>query len=125
MTTHLLINDRRLRAGVVSGYISTVRRDALGKRGKGNTCGAQHVPGLLLYGDIPDMLGLAVPKPILFEMGRNEMCFNYPDMVKAFSHLKRIYAAAGVPDLLAKDVHPHGHRWNGERAWNWLKQWNI
>jgi hypothetical protein len=120
-----LINDRRVRAGVVSGYISTVRGDALGKRGKGNTCGAQHVPGLLSYGDIPDMMGLAVPKPVLYEMGRKETCFHYPDMRRAFAHLKRIYNAAEVPDRLAKDVHPHDHRWSGRKAWDWLRQWNV
>lgn len=43
MATHLLVNDRRLKCGVVSGYISTIRGDALLERGRGNTCGAQHV----------------------------------------------------------------------------------
>jgi dienelactone hydrolase len=125
MATHLLINDRRIRAGVVSGYLSTVRGDALGERGKGNTCGAQHVPGILAHGDIPDMLGLAVPKPILIEMGKKETCFHFPDMQKALKHLERIYTAAGFPERLAADVHPHDHRWSGAKAWKWLKSWGI
>ena len=33
MASHLLINDRRIRTGVVSGYISTVRGEALNMRG--------------------------------------------------------------------------------------------
>jgi len=123
MSTHLLIADRRLRAGVVSGYISTVRGDALGPRGRGNTCGAQHVPGLLLHGDIPEMLGLACPKPILFEMGRQEGCFHYPDMITAYRRLRRIYAAAGRADCIASDIHPNGHQWSGARAWAWLERW--
>ncbi|MBI2191294.1 MAG: acetylxylan esterase [Planctomycetes bacterium] len=123
MTTHLLINDRRLRAGVVSGYISTVRVDALNERGRGNTCGAQHVPGLLLHGDIPDMLGLAAPKPVLFEIGRKETCFHYPDMMKAYRHLRTIYEAAGALDRIAADVHPNDHRWSGKKAWSWLERW--
>jgi dienelactone hydrolase len=123
MTTHLLINDRRLRAGVVSGYISTVRGDALGPRGRGNTCGAQHVPGLLLHGDIPEMLGLACPKPVLFEMGEKENCFHYPDMIAAYRRLERIYKAAGHPERIEKDVHPNDHQWSGEKAWAWLERW--
>jgi predicted esterase len=123
MATHLLINEPRIKVGVVSGYISTVRGDALGERGKGNTCGAQHVPGLLLHGDIPDMLGLAVPKPILLEMGKKETCFHYPDMLRAYRHLQKIYKAAGFPDRLAADHHPNDHRWSGKKAWNWLAKW--
>lgn len=123
MTTHLLINDPRLRVGVVSGYISTVRGDALGPRGRGNTCGAQHVPGLLLHGDIPEMLGMACPKPVLFEMGEKETCFHYPDMAAAYQRLARIYKAAGCPERIDKDVHPNDHKWSGAKAWAWLEKW--
>ena len=123
MATHLLVNDPRIRAGVVSGYISTVRHDALGPRGKGNTCGAQYVPGLLKHGDIPEVLGLAVPKPVLFEMGRREDTFHYPDMVRAYNRLARIYRAAGAGDRIAKDAHGGRHRWSGRKAWDWLSRW--
>jgi hypothetical protein len=123
MATHLLASDSRIKAGVVSGYISTVRGDALNDRGKGNTCGAQHVPGLLAHGDIPDVLGLACPKPVLFEMGEKETCFHYPDMAKAYRHLRQIYKAAGALDRLASDVHPNNHMWSGKKAWKWLKKW--
>jgi len=123
MSTHLLVNEPRIRAGVVSGYISTVRGDALNMRGLANTCGAQHVPGLLRHGDIPDMLGLAAPKPALFEMGRKETCFHFPDMDRAYKHLRKIYKAAGALDRIARDVHPHDHRWSGKKAWAWLEKW--
>ena len=123
MTTHMIINDPRLKVAVVSGYISTVRGDALLERGKGNTCGAQHVPGLLAHGDIPDMLGLAIPKPILCEMGEKETCFHFPDMLKAYRHLERIYKAAGAPEQLDADIHPNDHKWSGAKAWDWLARW--
>jgi len=123
MAAHMLINDRRLRTGVVSGYLSTIRGDALNDRGRGNTCGTQHVPGLLLHGDIPDMLGLAVPKPVLFEMGRKETCFHFPDMASAYRHLQRIYRAAGFPERISCDIHPHDHQWHGDKAWPWLERW--
>ncbi len=122
MATHLLINDRRLRTGVVSGYLSTVRADALNMRGRANTCGAQHVPGLLRHGDIPDMLGLACPKPVLFEMGRKETCFHFPDTDRAYRYLRQIYRAAGALDRIARDAHPHDHRWSGDKAWQWLER---
>jgi len=120
MATHLLANDARLRAGVVSGYISTVRGDALGRRGKGNTCGAQAVPDLLSHGDIPEILGLACPKPVLCEMGKKETCFHYPDMQRAYARVRAIYRAARVPEHLAVDAFSDDHRWSGRRAWDWL-----
>ena len=123
MASHLLINEPRLRAGVVSGYISTLRGDALTMRGCGNTCGAQHVPGLLRHGDLPDMLGLICPKPVLFEMGRQETCFHYPDMTKAYATVEKIYRAAGRSECIARDDHPNGHRWSGAKAWEWLEKW--
>ena len=52
--------------------------------------------GLLLHGDIPDMLGLTVPKPVLFAMGKAETCFHYPDMQRGYRRLHRIYQAAGA-----------------------------
>ncbi len=121
MATHLLVNDKRLKAGVVAGYISTVRGDALNRRGKGNTCGAQLVPNLLLHGDIPEMLGLAAPKPVLCEIGTREDCFHYPDMVKAYKTAKRIWSAAGHPDRLDADVFPGRHMWSGRKAWSFLE----
>lgn len=121
MATHLLVNDPRLKAGVVAGYISTVRGDALNRRGKGNTCGAQVVPHLLVHGDIPEMLGLACPKPVLCEIGTREDCFHYPDMVKAFRTAKRIWTAAGVPERLDADIFSGKHMWSGRKAWAFLE----
>jgi dienelactone hydrolase len=120
LAAHLLANDPRLKLGVVSGYLSTVLGDALGRRGKGNTCGAQALPGLLRHGDIPEILGLAAPKPVLFEIGSAEDCFHKPDMLKAYARVRRFYAAAGKPGLAAKDLFRGRHRWNGEKAWAWL-----
>jgi len=125
MATHILINDPRVRAGVVSGYLSTVRYDALNMRGRGNTCGAQHVPGLLRYGDIPDMMGLMAPKPVLFECGKRETCFHFPDMMRAWKRVRAIYTAAGARDRAAVDIHGYWHRWKGGKAWDWLGKWLL
>ncbi|MGQ9556018.1 MAG: dienelactone hydrolase family protein [Anaerolineae bacterium] len=123
MTTHLAINDPRLKVAVISGYISTVRGDAITMRGKGNFCGAQHVPRLLRYGDIPEMAGLIAPKPLLVEAGQKDDCFIIEDVRPAFRRLQAIYEAAGCPDRLAYDEHPYEHSWHGVAAWEWLERW--
>lgn len=123
MTTYLSALDPRIRVAVISGYISTVRGDALTDRGKGNTCGNQYSPSLLLYGDIPDVAGLIAPRPLLVEMGERDECFVIEDARSAFEHLSRIYRAAGVPERLELDVFPGAHAFSGAKAFDWFERW--
>lgn len=123
MATHLAINDPRLKVAVVSGYLSTVREDAITMRGGGNFCLGQHVPQLLLYGDIPDMAGLIAPKPLLVEAGQKDTCFIIEDAREAIRRLRAIYGAAGCGERLAYDEHPNEHSWHGVAAWEWLERW--
>lgn len=122
MALHLAINDPRLKAAVVSGYLSTVRDDAITMRGGGNFCGSQHVPMLLRHGDIPEMAGLIAPRPLLIEAGQRDQCFIIEDARRAYARLSAIYAAAGCPDALAYDEHPNEHSWHGVVAWPWLER---
>ena len=122
MALHLAINDPRLKAAVVSGYLSTVRGDAITMRGRGNFCLGQHVPGLLRYGDIPEMAGLIAPKPLLIESGQKDLCFIIEDAREAYRRLRAIYDASGHPDALVYDEHPYEHRWHGALAWDWLER---
>jgi dienelactone hydrolase len=116
MTTYLAALEPRLKAACISGYLSTIKGDAITMRGKGNFCGSQYMPGLLTIGDIPEVAGLIAPKPLVVEMGELDQCFIIEDMKKAFARLKRIYTAAGCADKLAADVHPAGHAWSGVKA---------
>ena len=123
MTTYLSALDRRIKAAVVSGYVSTVRGDALTDRGKGNTCGSQYSPGLLRYGDIADVAGLIAPRPLLVEMGEKDTCFVIDDARKAYRRLSRIYSAAGVKQKLDKDIFPGTHAFSGAKAFDWFAKW--
>jgi len=123
MTLHLAVNDPRLKVAVISGYLSTVRDDAITSRGGANFCLGQHVPGLLRYGDIPEMAGLIAPKPLLIEAGQKDTCFIIEDARRAYQRLEAIYRAAGCGDRLAYDEHPYEHRWHGTVAWDWLERW--
>jgi hypothetical protein len=114
MTTYTTVLDDRVRVAVISGYLSTLD-DALGFRGKGNTCGAQYVPGLLNWADIPDVIGLIAPRPLLIESGTQDDCFNFEDTTKAYGHLQDIYKASGHPDKLDRDVADVGHQYIGNK----------
>jgi len=123
MTTYLAALEPRLKVACISGYLSTVKGDAITMRGKGNFCGAQYMPGLLTIGDIPEVAGLIAPKPLCVEMGEQDQCFVIDDAKAAFAHLDRIYAAAGASDRLIADIFPGGHQWSGRRAFAWFEHW--
>lgn len=108
MTAYTTALDDRISCAVVSGYLSTLN-DALSMRGLGNTCGAQHLHGLLEWGDIPDVLGLIAPRPLLIEAGTRDACFAFDDATRAFESLARIYRASGHPERLQRDVADAGH----------------
>jgi dienelactone hydrolase len=122
MTTYLAALDKRVKVAVISGYMSTIK-DALGDRGKANTCGSQYSPGLLLYGDIADVAGLAAPKPLLVEIGKNDTCFVVEDAKEAYKHLRKIYSASGHPERLGVDIFDGGHEFSGRKAFDWFSQW--
>ncbi len=103
MTTYTTALDTRIKAAAVSGYLSTLD-DAMSMRGTGNYCGAQYLPGLLNWGDIPDVFGLIAPRPLLIESGMNDNCFIFEDTSRAYDLLRAIYGAAGAAGKLERDV---------------------
>lgn len=108
MTTYTTAFDDRIKAACISGYLSTLD-DAMSRRGLGNYCGAQYLPGLLEWGDIPDVVGLIAPRPLLIEAGTNDDCFVFPDTTKAYERVETIYEAAGARELLDRDVADVSH----------------
>jgi hypothetical protein len=96
MTANVAAVDERVKAAVSCCYLSTLF-SALAEQ-NGNTCGAQYSPGLLSYGDIPEVHGLAAPRALMAQIGRRDTCFLYPDALKAAEYLQAIYAAADCPE---------------------------
>jgi len=123
MTTYMAALEPRLKVACISGYLSTIKNDAITLRGNANFCGSQYMPGLLTIGDIPEVAGLIAPKPLVVEMGELDQCFVIEDMKAAYARLEKIYAAAGVSDRLACDHHPVGHAWSGKISLPWFKKY--
>jgi len=95
-----------------------LREDALTMRGAAILRGAACARGLLLHGDIPDMLGLICPKPVLFEMAGRRPPFTTPTWIQAYARVEKIYSVAGHPERIRpRTTIPDGHRWSGVKAW--------
>ena len=80
-------------------------------------CADNYVPNLCLYAEMPDVLGLFAPKPVVIVAGKKDTIFPIAGVRRAYAHLKRIYAAAGAGDRCHLVVGPGGHRFYAARAW--------
>ncbi|OPZ31774.1 MAG: Abhydrolase family protein [Lentisphaerae bacterium ADurb.BinA184] len=119
MTTWTAFCDERFRAAEVICYCD--QWEAFGMRDL-NYCGMQVAPGLYALVDLPDVLGLLAPIPLLVDIACRDTCFRIDTALPAFRQVERIYAAAGLQDRLELDLHPGEHAWGGNRSRAFFKR---
>ncbi len=105
--------DPRIKVAVISGALNVFQERA---RGSGYSCGAQVVPGLLEFGDTPEIGSLIAPRPCIWEIGSRDSLVVKDWAEKAMQRLKRAYAATETPGHLQFHRFEGGHEWNGETA---------
>jgi len=87
-----------------------------------NYCGMQVAPGLYKLVDVPDLQGLLAPRPLLIDIGVNDVCFKVDTAMACFRKLEKIYAAAKASKELQLDLSPGEHGWSGNKAVAFFKQ---
>jgi hypothetical protein len=80
------------------------------------SCGAQVIPGLLQYGDVPEIGSLIAPRPCVWEIGTRDGLIDPAWADAALTRIRRAYTAAGAADKLHIDRFEGGHRWSGKVA---------
>ncbi len=90
---------------------------------RGNICGSQVVPSILKYLDTHDIQGLIAPRPLLIEAGIHDLCFPIEDQLKSVRAVQRIYEAAGAADDFWVDVHPAGHAFAANKAFEFFDKY--
>lgn len=85
-------------AGLVSGALDLMQERIAGPY----SCGAQGIPGLLRYGDVPKIGGLIAPRPCVWEVGSRDRLIAPERTAQALARLRRAYlgcrgAAPGGP----------------------------
>lgn len=80
-------------------------------------CADNYVPGLLLYAEMADVMGLFAPRPVVLVCGAEDTIFPVDATRRAFSDLQKIYRAAGALDRCHLVVGPAGHRFYADDAW--------
>ena len=119
MTTYLSALDRRIGVAVIACYLSSLK-DAMARA---NYCGAQYMPGLGKYADIPEVAMLIAPRPLMVQVGDRDLCFTVDDAAPAARRVGRAYEVVGTAQRFALDLFPGEHEIDVEPALAWFDKW--
>jgi len=120
-TLFLAALDDRVRAAVVSGYLSSWRA---AHTIPWNMCGSQVMPGQLGLLEHLDIAALVAPRPMLVESGTADLIFPVSSARATMSALEPVYAQLGASDgALVHDVFEGDHQWHGELLPKFLQEW--
>ena len=120
MTTFTAAVEPRIRAADIIGYVNPWYDFGIVDA---NFCGSQIVPEVYRYLDTHDIAGLIAPRPLLIEMGVHDTTFAIESMLTGYEGVKRIYDAAGATDNLWSDIHPGGHAFAGDKAFEFFEKY--
>jgi hypothetical protein len=107
-----------IRVAVVSGALNVMQERIRGRY----SCGAQVIPGLLKYGDVPEIASLIAPRPCLWEAGTKDELLPKGRIEPALERMRRAWLALDASSKLEVDFFDGGHRWNGTRAYALLAE---
>lgn len=113
MTMLTAAMEPRIRVAVISGALNLIQERITGYYG----CGAQIIPGLLEYGDVPEISSLIAPRPCLWEVGRQDALMVKDRLEPALERMRRAWGALGALDKLQVDSFEGKHQWNGVKAY--------
>ena len=110
--------EPRIRASIISGALNVMQE----RISVPYSCGAQVIPGLLQYGDTPEIASLIAPRPCLWEIGAKDNLISPTWAEEGLTRIRRAYRAYDEEDRLVVDRFPGGHQWNGRVAYPWLEK---
>lgn len=105
--------DERIKVAMPSCSVCTFR-DSIGAMPH---CVCNFVPGICKYLDMGDMAAAIAPRKLIIINGKEDIIFPHHGVLETFDKVKKIYAAAGVPDNCALATGAHGHRFYKKEAW--------
>ncbi|MCI0464258.1 MAG: acetylxylan esterase, partial [Gemmataceae bacterium] len=108
--------EPRIRVAVISGALNCMQERIAARY----SCGAQVIPGLLKYGDVPEIASLIAPRPCLWEVGEKDALLPPRWVEEAVARMSKAYQALGAERELQVERFAGGHRWNGQGAYQLL-----
>lgn len=116
--------DERIRCSCCVGMMTTWR-DYLLNKSYTHTW-MVYVPGLPRDLDYPEVLGIAVPNPVLVLSNRQDALFTMPEMQRADAILTGVYKKAGAPDRYRASFYDGPHKFDRamqKEAFDWFDRW--
>ncbi len=113
--------DSRIRAGVVVGFMSTAR--PMMERHMDTHSFVHFIPGIHAQLDLPDIVALRAPLPLLVQQCRQDGLFPLAGMEASIEKLTAIYRKAGRPGAFEGRFYEQKHIFNVEMqddAFAWL-----
>ena len=110
--------EPRIRVAVISGALNVMQE----RIAKPYSCGAQVIPGLLNYGDVPEIGSLIAPRLAIWEVGMRDGLIAPGWADEALARMRRAYGALGAGERLVVDRFDGGHVWGGRVAYSQLEQ---
>ncbi len=112
MTMLVSALEPRIRIAVVSGALNVMQE----RISEPYSCGAQIIPGLLKYGDVPEIGSLIAPRPCIWEVGSRDSLISAGQAQEAVTRMTRAYKALGAENHLIIDRFAGRHEWHGKAA---------
>jgi len=108
--------DERVRACCVSGFANTFRGCFLAM----HHCVDCYQPDLLRIAEMPDLLSLIAPRPMIWEAGESDPIFPIDAVMDAERIVRRVYDEYGRGGDFAVDRFPKDHQIHGVAAYDFL-----
>lgn len=108
--------EPRIKVAVISGALNVMQE----RLAQPYSCGAQIIPGLLQFGDVPEIGGLIAPRPAVWEVGSRDGLVKPQWADDAITRMGHAYHALKADDRLIVDRFEGGHQWHGAIAYDVL-----
>lgn len=104
-TMWFTVFDERIKVCVPAGCMNTFRE----RSSKLSSCGIQYLPGLLRYGDVPEVFALIAPRAMQLHAGDQDGLIPTEERDLIESTVRRAYQLLGAEDQFELARHPGGH----------------
>lgn len=112
---------------IACGVISCGMRTYEGTFRRGERVPAIHyVPGLYAHMELPEVYGLAAPRPLLVMGGKHDTTCKFEDLQVGLKVLSNCYKKAGARDRFAHHAEDAGHTFSTvmyTKATRWFRKW--
>ena len=118
--------DPRIKFAVCVGFMSTVQK-MLRNHIRGHGVGF-YVPGLIRYMDLPDVISLHAPSPLMVLYNNDDGLFTLEGQHEADTRLAKIYSKMNNESNYAGRFYEGGHKFDRKMqddAFDWLKEQTI